>query len=44
MAPGPDGISYMLIEAVRDTRLGRELIEEVVNGLHTELIRNLSGR
>ena len=32
-APGPDGISYRLIKAVKDTRLGRELIEEVVENL-----------
>ena len=32
-APGPDGISYRLIKAVRDTRLGRELIDEVVDNL-----------
>ena len=30
-APGPDGISYRPIKAVRDTRLGRELIDEVVD-------------
>ena len=28
-APRPDGISYRLIKAVRDTRLGEELIKEV---------------
>ena len=32
-APGPDGISYRLIKAVRDTRLGRELVDEVVDCL-----------
>ena len=32
-APGPDGISYRLIKAVRDTRLGRELVDEVVDNL-----------
>ena len=32
-APGPDGISYRLIKAVRDTRLGRELSDEVVDNL-----------
>ena len=32
-APGPDGISYRLIKSVRDTRLGRELVEEVVDHL-----------
>lgn len=28
-APGPDGVSYRLIKAVRDTPLGEELISEV---------------
>ena len=28
-APGPDGISYRLIKAVKDTPLGEELINEV---------------
>ena len=37
-APGPDGISCRLIKAVRDTRLGRELIEEVVDNLWRETI------
>ena len=32
-APGRDGISYRLIKAVRDTRLGRELVDEVVDNL-----------
>ena len=32
-APGPDGISYRLIKAVKDTRLGRELMEEIVDSL-----------
>ena len=32
-APGPDGISYRWIKAVRDTRLGRELIDDVVDNL-----------
>ena len=32
-SPGPDGISYQLIKAVRDMRLGRELVKEVVNNL-----------
>ena len=32
-APGPDGIGYRLIKAVRDMRLGRELVEEVVDSL-----------
>ena len=32
-APGPDGISYHLIKAVRDTRLGQELVDEVVDNL-----------
>ena len=31
--PGPDGISYRLIKSVRDTRLGRELVDEVVDNL-----------
>ena len=37
-APGPDGISYRLIKAIRDTRLGRELIEEVVDCLQAGVI------
>ena len=37
-APGPDGISYRLIKAVRDTRLGTELIEEVVDSLWKGII------
>ena len=37
-APGPDGMSYRLIKAIRDTRLGRELIEEVVDCLHAGVI------
>ena len=32
-APGPDGVGYRLIKAVRDTHLGRELIEEIVDNL-----------
>ena len=32
-AHGPDGISYQLIKAVRDTRLEAELVEEVVDNL-----------
>ena len=32
-APGPDGVGYWLIKAVRDTRLGQELVEEVVDSL-----------
>ena len=32
-APGPDGVVYRLIKAVRDTRLERELIEEIVDSL-----------
>ena len=32
-APGPDGIGYRLIKPVRDTRLGWELIEEIVDNL-----------
>ena len=32
-APGPGGIGYRLIKAVRDTRLVRELVNEVVDNL-----------
>ena len=32
-APGPDGVGYRLIKAVRDTRLKGELIEEIVDYL-----------
>ena len=32
-APGPDGVGYWVIKAVRDPRLRRELIEEVVDNL-----------
>ena len=32
-APGPNGVGYRLIKAVRDTRLGGELIEEIVDNL-----------
>ena len=32
-APRPDGISYHLIKALCDTRLGRELVDEVVDCL-----------
>ena len=32
-APGPDGVGYRLITAFRDTRLRRELIEEIVENL-----------
>ena len=32
-APGPDGVGYRLIKAVRDTRLGRELVGEIVDSL-----------
>ena len=32
-APGPDGFSYRLIKAVRNTRLGHELVDEVVDNL-----------
>ena len=32
-APGTDGISYRLIKEVRDTRLGQELVDEVVDNL-----------
>ena len=37
-APGLDGISYRLIKAVRDTRLGEEVIEEVVDSLWRGII------
>lgn len=33
-APGPNGVSYRLIKAVLDTKLGRELVAEVVNCLY----------
>ena len=32
-APGPDGIGYRLIKAVSDTRLGRKLVDEVMDCL-----------
>ena len=32
-APGPDRVGYQLIKAIRDTRLGRERIKEVVDNL-----------
>ena len=32
-AHGPDGIGYRLIKAVRDTRLGQGLVDEVVDNL-----------
>ena len=32
-APGPDGISYRLIKAVRGKRLGGKLVVEVVDNL-----------
>ena len=32
-APGLDGIRYQLIKAVQDTRLGKELVDEVVDNL-----------
>ena len=32
-APGPERIGYQLIKGVRDPRLGRDLIEEVVDNL-----------
>ena len=32
-APGPDGVSYRLIKAVRDTPLGQGVIKEVVESL-----------
>ena len=38
LAPGPDGISYRLIKAVQDTRLGRELVDEVVDCLVRSVI------
>ena len=37
-APGPDGISYRLIQVVRVMRLGRELIEELGDWLHAAVI------
>ena len=37
-APGPDGISYRLIKAVRNTRLGQELVGEVVDNLMSGII------
>ena len=30
---GPDGVGYRLIKAIRDTRLGNELLGEVVSAL-----------
>ena len=32
-APGPDGIGYRLIKAVRNTRLSRDLVDKVVDNL-----------
>ena len=32
-AAGPDGVGYRLIKAIRDTRLGNELLGEVVAAL-----------
>ena len=32
-APGSDGVVYRLIKTVKDTRLGGELIEEIVDNL-----------
>ena len=32
-APGPDGVSYRLIKAVRDTPLGQGVMKEVAEGL-----------
>ena len=32
-APGPDGINYKLLKAIKDTRLGREVLEEVTTNL-----------
>ena len=40
-ASGPDGISYKLIKAVRDTRLGQELVGEVVDNLVSGVITPL---
>ena len=37
---GPDGVGYRLIKAVRDTRLGREVLGERVAGLQGEYIPN----
>ena len=33
LAPGPDGVSYGLIKAVRDTPLGQGVIKEVAESL-----------
>ena len=43
-APGPDGVGYRLIKAVKDTRLWRELIDEVVDNLWRGLFRRRGGR
>ena len=43
-APGPDGIRYRLMKAVRDTRVGRELIDEVVDNLWRGSSRGRGGR
>ena len=32
-APGPDGVTYHLIKAVRDTPLGQRVIKEVAESL-----------
>ena len=37
-APSPDGIRFRLIKAVRNTRLGQELVGEVVDNLMSGVI------
>ena len=32
-ALGPDGINYKLLKAIKDTRFGREVLEEVTTNL-----------
>ena len=32
-APGPDGVSYKLLKAIKDTRLGKDVVEEVATNL-----------
>ena len=32
-APGPDGVSYKLLKAIKDTRLGKEVVEAVATNL-----------
>ena len=32
-APGPDGINYKLLKAIKDTRLGKEVLKEVTTNL-----------